>query len=252
MRFWIFFFAFFVLNCKTEFADPFDISAYGYDYYPLEVGKQWTYEVDSIQFDIGSNNLPISDTVQFYIREEIKEIIKDQLDHDLYRIERYRSFHPNGPWQSLDVVTASRTTNQGFRSENNLRFINLVFPIESQVKWDGLAYVDEEVIIYVKGENLELLKGWDFQILEIAESESIGPNEYQDVVTVQQADEDFLIELRYSIEKYARGVGVVYRERKILDSYCKYIGVTEPCRDKTWGEKAGRGYITKETLINYR
>jgi hypothetical protein len=241
-----------LLSCKSELLETVDPSIYGYEYYPLEVGKQWIYEVDSIQFDIGNNNLPVSDSVRFYIKEEIKELLKDQLGQDLYRIERYRSQNPDGPWANLDVVTASKSTNQAFRTENNLRIINLVFPLEDRIRWDGLAYVAEDVIIFVKGEKLELFKGWEFQVSDFAASENIGSVAYQDIVTVQQADEDSVIELRYSIEKYAKGIGLVYRERRILDSYCKYIGETTPCQDKTWREKAGRGYITKEILIDYR
>ena len=238
-----------LFSCKDELVPSIDQSIYGYEYYPLEVGKFRIYRVDSIQFDLGGNDLPIQDSATFYVRDDVVEVFKDQTDLDVYRIERYRSSDPAGPWTIQDVVTQSRTTNQAYYTENNLRLISLVFPVERGVRWDGNAFIKDDIIVFIRGESLEMFKGWDYEILSVDSSEVIGDISHDQVVTIQQANNDNVIELRYSQEKYAKGVGLVYRQREIMDSYCKYIGTNEPCIGLDWREKAGRGFIMRETLI---
>ncbi len=239
-----------IAGCKQEVEEPLDDSIYGYEYYPLETGLVRTYQVDSIQFDVNGGGLPVMDSVRFYLREEIVESFEDENGEVQFRIERYRSEHPDGPWLINDVTVESRSQNQGYRQEGNLRFINLVFPIKDGIEWDGNAFLEEGLELVVHGEVIEFFKDWDYRILSVDQSETVGDQAYEQVVTVQQADSDNVIERRYSVEKYAKGIGLIYREREILDSYCKYQGENEPCIDKTWREKAGRGLITRETLID--
>ncbi len=236
-------------GCKQEFAEPLDDAIYGYEYYPLQVGKFRVYMVDSIQFDVGAGDLPIQDSATFYVREEVVELFQDLNGLDVYRIERFRSSDPGGPWTIQDVVTQSRTTNQAYYSENNLRLINLVFPVERGVRWDGNAFIKDDIVVFIRGESIEMFKGWEYQIRSVDSTETIGDLTFDQVATIQQADNNNAIEYRFSLEKYAKGVGLVYRQREIMDSYCKYIGTNEPCFGLTWREKAGRGFIMRETLI---
>lgn len=240
-----------VVACSSELEDSIDQAIYGYDYFPLELGRYRVYEVDSLQYDLGASNLPVVDSSRFYIREEMVEVFTNQLGETIYRIERYRANTLGDPWQIVDVTTESRSVNQAYHGENNLRFINLVFPVETGLEWDGTAFIPEDLIIYVRGEAIEMFKSWSYKILSSGETETIGGFTYEEVATVQQADNDNAIEFRFGVEKYAKGIGLVYKERQIYDSYCKYIGQTEPCIGKAWHEIAGRGFLTRETLIDH-
>lgn len=241
----------FFAGCAAEVEDPIDLATYGYDYYPLEVGKYRIYQIDSIQFDLGAGNLPVLDSATFFMREEVVEKFADGEGIDVYRIERYRADKPDGPWQIFDVITQSRTVNQGYQTENNVRLINLVFPVKKGLRWDGTVFVKNGLIVFILGETLEMYKGWEFEILNTDTAEVVGNKEYAAVTTVQQSDSDNPIEKRFSIEKYAKGVGMVMRERQIVDSYCKYLGVLDQCIGKEWSEKAGRGFFTREVLIDH-
>jgi len=238
--------------CKNEFEPPLNESIYGHEYYPLEVGKFRIYRVDSIQFDLGANDLPIQDSSTYYVRDDYVETFKDQTGLDVFRIERYRSPDPGGPWAIQDVVTQSRTVNQAYYSENNLRLINLVFPVEKGIRWDGNAFIKDDIIVFIRGESLEMFKGWEYEVLSVDSSEVVGDITFDQVATIQQANNNNAIEFRYSMEKYAKGVGLIFRHREIMDSYCKYIGNNEPCIGKAWREKAGRGFIMRETLIAHK
>ncbi len=246
-----FFFSFFLFQCNSTVEDPIDESVYGYDYYPLEVGKYRTYKVDSIQFDVGARDLPVVDSSSFYLRVEIVEVYKDHEGIDIYRAERHRGTSVDGPWDIVDVLTYSRSVNQGFYTENNVRLINLVFPVEEGVIWDGNSYVKDDLIVFINGESIEMFKGWNFEITSEGVAEEIGGNNYPETATIVQADTDNIIEKRYSTEKYAKGVGLVFRERQIVDSYCKYIGVNDQCVNKEWIEKAGRGFFMREVLVEH-
>lgn len=238
-----------LIGCKDELLQPLDESIYGYEYYPLEVGKFRIYRVDSIQFDVGANDLPIQDSSTFYVRDDVVEIFQDATGADVYRIERYRSADPGGPWSIQDVVTQSRTTNQAYYTENNIRQINLVFPMRQGERWDGNAFIKDDINVFIRGEAIEMYKGWDYEVLSVDNSESLGDIAFENVATVQQADNDNEIEFRFSREKYAKNIGLIFRHREIMDSYCKYIGTNESCVGKAWREKAGRGFIMREILI---
>ena len=81
-------------------------------------------------------------------------------------------------------------------------------------------------------------------MLSYGKAEKIGTKDYADVLTIQaQSDPKILTEKRYSLEKYAKGVGLVYREIRILDTQ-KLDAST------AWEKKAQKGFITKMTRTN--
>ena len=247
----IFLFTFLLLSCSDKPAPIVDPTIYGHEYFPLEVGKYRIYEVDSLQFDLGQGDLPVVDSSHFFMRVETVDQFDDQTGETVFRIERYRAEALGDPWVIMDVVTESRTTNQAFHTENNLRFIPLVFPLRENLEWDGLAFIPNDIIIYIKGEALEIFDNWQYRVLSTKASEKIGTLDFEDVATIQQVADTNIVELRYGIEKYAANVGLVYRERQMFDSFCKYIGETQPCIQLSWREKAGRGYLIREFLIDY-
>jgi hypothetical protein len=65
-------------------------------------------------------------------------------------------------------------------------------------------------------------------------------------------DETNAIERRLSRVKYAKHIGVVYRELWILDSqYCNQIPAPADCLTKPWVEKAEKGYILRQVITGY-
>ncbi|MEL6865958.1 MAG: hypothetical protein AAFP19_16145, partial [Bacteroidota bacterium] len=66
---------------------------------------------------------------------------------------------------------------------------------------------------------------------------------FDSVATIYQADNENAIELRYSIEKYARNIGLVYREMRILD--------TQAIVDDPWEEKAQKGFIIRQQITRH-
>ena len=236
----------FYSSCKDESTfEDFQVD-FGYDYFPLEIGKYREYLVDSTTYDIGPNqNVEILHSSTF-VREEVMDTISDNLGRIGYKIERSERLNETDPWQVKDIWMMIRTAEQAESLEENLRFIKMVFPLKEGVVWDGNRFIDGTTTITVAGETLELFKSWEYEVDFVAEPIAVNNVFFDDAVEIKQADNENLIELRYSKEQYVRGIGLAYKEMKILDTQC----ISE-CIDQEWEEKAEKGFIMSQSLIRY-
>ncbi len=231
-----------VLSCDSE-PDNFSIEQ-GVEYYPLAVGKYWIYEVDSTIFDpTGDSMVIFSKTL---VKEEITDTLLDNEGNVSFRYERFERAADTLPWQIRKVFTATMDGNQAIRTEDNLRFIKMTFPLKENAHWNGNAHFDPSLIVTVAGESLEMFKSWDYQVEELGISDAIGTFSFEHVTVIQESDAENLIELRKSISKYAKDVGLVYRELWILDTQC-----IEACTGQSWEEKAEKGFILRQTILEY-
>ncbi len=219
---------------------------FGYDYFPIEIGKYRTYVVDSTLYDIGDNEIIIVSNSRTFVKHLVADTITDNLGRLAYKIERYERLSDTLDWEIKDIWIALRTDKGAEWIEENLRFLKMVFPLKQGVDWDGNRYIDITTIIPIAGESVEVFKSWAYEVLSVDESELIGDLAFENVATISQANSENLIELRYSLEKYAKDIGLVYREMKILDTQCII-----DCVDDTWEEKAEKGFILTEQIIDW-
>jgi hypothetical protein len=230
--------------CAKDEADSYQAAELQLDYFPLFIGKYAVYEVDSTIYDPNG-----SETV-YHTRTFFKEVVSDTLTglqgETIYRIERYERKADTLPWVITKVLSASLEDNRAVVTEDNLRFVSLVFPPRENTAWNGLAYIDPEQVVEVAGESLVMFKGWDYRIQEAGGPDSIGGLFFPEVLTVQEADDENLIELRRSFSHYARRTGLIYRERWILDTQC-----IAGCSGQSWEEKAEKGFIVKQRIIEH-
>lgn len=173
----------------------------GYTYFPLNVGHYVIYSVDSIYKDDFSG---IVTHGKYMIKEVIESEFIDNAGRTSYRIERYRKDSINYPdWTIYNVWTANRTPTIAERFENNVRYIKLVFPVVLGETWNGNSM------------NADVEQ--DYEYIGVNESLAVNNLNFDSVATVLQADElDNLAEPRYMEEKYATGVGLVYRKNYII------------------------------------
>lgn len=230
-------------SCKDEstFEDP--IVDETLEYFPVAIGKSVTYQVDSIIYD-PTESAVLVDTSRVYIREVMVDTFRDEIGVLNYRIERYQAYDSNFDWEIKDVWSTSLENNRAERFEENLKFVKMVFPVKDGDIWDGNLYIDETSIFFIAGESIEIFKSWFYEVLSTDEPEQIGGFSFENVTTISQADEENLIERRYSIEKYAKGVGLVYREMEIYDT--QEIDETIP-----WVDKADKGFKLVMVVLDY-
>ncbi len=231
----------FACKSKTVLED-FQLD-YGYDYFPLEIGKYWEYSVDSILFDTTGMGVVIEETSSF-LREEVVDTFRDNKNRLVYTIERFYRPDEMTVWTVQSVSYALLDGTQLEVVDNNLRYIRMVFPLEDGEIWDGNQFIDPTTMITIKGELLEIFKGWNYEIESLGEVDVIDNVTYDEVLSITQAASENVIELRESSEKYARGIGLIHREMRILDTQC-----ISGCEGLAWESKAQKGFTLVQSLI---
>ena len=216
-------------------------------HFPLETGKYKIYAVDSIVYNDFEERV---DTHSYFLKEEIGETEIDNLGKIYYRINRYMRFDSVGaPWV-FDAVWAEQVVDQfAYRIENNQRYISLVFPAKLDKGWDGLVYLRRDTTISIPGGSIDVYKDWDdFEIVGLDEQALIEGVNYDSVLTVLRVDKTNNIERRYSMEQYAKNIGLILRRDSILDTQCGG-NITVQCINSPWAEKAEKGFIVNQRLI---
>lgn len=216
----------------------------GKEYFPLEVGKFIEYEMDSTIYDPNGDSMVYS--TKTFVREEVIDTLHDNNDSVLYKIEHYERTSDTLPWTIKKVLSQSFDGNQAIRTEDNLRFIKMTFPLKKGTRWDGNSFFIEGLIVTVAGESLEMFKGWSYRVNGVNEPQTIGAFQFDETATVEEAENENLIELRRSKSVYAKSIGLVYRELWILDTQC-----IDDCAGKPWEEKAEKGFILRQTILNH-
>lgn len=181
-------------SCKKDAA----VDSYiGYNYFPLNIGHEIVYDVDSI---VKSGfNLGQTDTFRFQIKEVVESYFTDNEGRETARLERYKRNDSSQPWVIHKVWTANLTLNSAEKKEDNITYIKLIFPPKKNRKWNGNA----------RNENDEQ----EYKITDIHRAETINNLPFDSVITVLQADEDNIVYKKFEIEKYAVNAGLVYKEQ---------------------------------------
>ena len=218
------------------------------DYFPLQIGKTLIYDIDTVIYDPQPGNTVQIDTFRWQIKEVFTDTFKDitgLLTYKIERSERRRGSTAN--FEVKKIFTAALSDNEALRTEDNLKFIKFQRFFGERTTWDGNVYCDQSLIIEVAGERMGLFsKKWNYEILSLGKAEKIGTKDFTDVLTVRaQSDTRILTEKRYNLEKYAKGVGLVYKEQHILDTQKLDASIA-------WEKKAERGYIVKQTILSFQ
>ncbi len=216
-------------------------------WFPLEIGQFAEFMVDSMVFDFGQR-----DSSRTFVREVVTDTFRDNTGRLVFKIERFERENPAAAWQIRHVWSASRMASEAIRTEGNLRFRPIVFPLDARSGWDGHVFLDKNLEIEVAGERLRPFGGWFFEVDSLDVPGEVGDFAFDSLLLVTEVDADNLFERRFSRAKYARNVGLVWREQWILDSqYCNQIPPPADCETKSWVEKAEKGFIVRQTIIDY-
>lgn len=187
-------------SCKKESINPPSPS---FNYFPTTAGKWIEYDVDSVYHAENDNNN--DDSVyayHFQVREEIDTTFSDGQGRPTQVILRYKRMMDGEDWMLTAVWTQTLSLSSAYRTEDNVPYHKLAFPINGSTTWNGNdANTEEE----------EMYEYEDFHI-----SGTVGGFGFDSTLTVLQRDEDNYVEKIYGKEKYAAGVGMVYKVRDDL------------------------------------
>lgn len=188
-----------ISSCKK---DPITIVADdSAKFFPLWVGHYIIYNVDSIHFNEVTMT---SDTTHFQIKEEIASSFADSAGGTTYIIKRYRRMSDTLIFSETEEWNATLTANRAEKTENNLRFVKLVFPMKEGTTWDGNMYIDTS-------NGLQQYEGWEYTYSDLNTGKIYNGINLDSTVTVTEQDEENLIEKDFEQEVYAKNFGLVYR-----------------------------------------
>jgi hypothetical protein len=205
----------------------------GLEYYPAEQGRYVEYEVDSTVYsDLSQSSV----TYKYRIKEKFNGTFTDNEGRTTWRLERYiKMFNPNKPYDSIPYTIKEvwKTNPDKFKvevTEKNVPYIKLIFPVEKGASWNGNSKntLGEQIYFYAYIDN----------------SEKVGNVSLNNVLMVEQKNRETLLSKDYFIEKYAKGVGLVYRE--MISVYSNTLNPSIPLMNRISG-----GYIYKQTIIKY-
>jgi hypothetical protein len=203
----------FFISCKKEKINYSTESVN--DYFPMQVGKYITYDLDSTIFlPFGSRDTIIS----YQVQDRVDGQITDNLGRAGYRIIRYIRQDTSQEWAPNNTFMVVPTNNSIEYVENNLRFLKLEAPIRQDFSWKGNSYIDT----YSINSDLKYLDDWDYIYDSIDVPLTINNLVIDSTIKVSERDE-FLgddpanpatvyAEKTFSEEKYGKGIGMIYRE----------------------------------------
>ncbi len=212
---------------------PADVSVLGLDYYPTTSGKYVVYDVDSIVY----TDLPKDTLVYKYrIKEKLTDSFTDNQGKPAIRLERYlKMFNPaksydSIPWTIKEVWMVNTDQKSVQVVESNTRFTKLIFPVQQNALWNGNAG--------------NTLGEWSYSYDYIDKTETINSNTLNNVLQVIQKNDRTAISYKHYVEKYAKNIGLVYRE--IRDLISNKTITSAPVEDRI-----ETGIIYKQTLVTY-
>jgi hypothetical protein len=204
-----------LMACKrTDTATPFLTAS---DFYPLRVGKSWTYRMDSTgPFNFGSQLVTTAYLVKDTITADTFRDNSNRLSYTVIRLLNDSNGTQN--WNYLLTYFATPTaTGMELVDDRNLRFIKLTTPVSSGRNWLGNSYIDTKSA----GSPWQYMDNWNYQYINVGRPDTIGNITYPQTVTILQRDETspdlpfdpaFYQQRNLSKEIYAEGVGLVYQE----------------------------------------
>ncbi len=220
----------FIFSCneKEEF-----ISDAITDYMPQAAGKYITYRLDSLVFTNFGRNIEIH---KYQVKHQVDMKITDNLGRPAYRVYRFiRDSAGTQAWQPNGTYYITLLEDQAEVSDDNLRVIKMHLPLKAGFSWKGNRYLPFDTIPGSPGgpydplydfDNDDEMADWDFYYDGGPASFTYKGINYTNVFSVEQVDEAFNVPVTNpafygsksrSVEKYAKGIGLVYKELELWE-----------------------------------
>lgn len=194
------------------------------DYYPLTIGSYNIYALDSTVFVKAGRQMEVH---HYQEKQLVGGQVTDNLNRPTYRIDRFLSDSAGTTgWRSMGSFYVTPTSNSIEKIENGLRTVRLMLPIQAGATWRGNNYLPDDAYEPVYDfSNDNYLTLWEYTYGDKT-SETYNGVSLTDVMPVYQMDENVNASLDnfkadvdtatatrdYAIDKYAKGVGLVYQE----------------------------------------
>lgn len=197
----------FLYSCKKDVTTVVDI---GKNYFPLKAGSYIVYNADSTFYDDFYVPTKVTNT-KFRLKEKIQSFYYDDQNRLTARLERYVKYYDSTvsydsmQWTLKNIWVENVTSTTAEIVQENVRFVRLVFPVKVNKSWN------------VNSQNF--LSELDFTYTSIDVKANIGGIVFDSVLqTVYDDGGGILTTRNYATEKYARRVGLIYKQEINVES----------------------------------
>ncbi|MEY3342471.1 MAG: hypothetical protein RL090_155 [Bacteroidota bacterium] len=188
-------------SCKEEEPQPpVTQQGFHYQYVPTNVGHEVVYDVQLIVKDEFTG---IQDTTSYQLKELIESTFTDIAGRPTQRLERYVRSDSSAAWVINDVWTSNLMKDRFENNEENNTYVKLRFPITLGLEWNGNLFNGQQEKTYT--------------YTAIHQPYTINSFSLDSTITVLQDDYEDLLEKRFELERYATGIGMVYKEATYIE-----------------------------------
>ncbi len=194
-------------NCRKDELETVNLNR-GHDYFPIEIGFSWTYQVDSIVFNKFNERI---DTLHYNVKFVAEDSIQDSIGSAI-KMVKYIQQDTSFPWSFDSELVIQRDDNVLRVKQNNETITKLIFPLDLYKYWDGniLNSGEEEL----------------FEVVTLHEP-FVGLNIQTDSsLRVIHRDRINALERFYGEEVYANKLGLIYKRE--IDKRSTSIGQQIP------------------------
>ncbi len=230
------------------------------EFVPLKAGKYITYRLDSLVFvNVGKT----AEIHKYQMKHVVEVQTTDNLGRTAWRVRTYiNDSLASGPWVASGVYIVTPLDKRVEVNENNLRIIKIQLPAKEGFSWKGNTYLpnkpyNPDYPISIDG-NMSL---WDFTYETIDAKERIGTVNVDSVTTITHIDESenypiikdtSFASRELSLEKYAKNLGLVYREFELWENQPrpKTVKTGFPPRDTIVYDPVRIGFGVKMWMVD--
>lgn len=135
--------------CQQPEEDMEALEDFGYDYFPLQVGSERIYFVDSIVYDDNGPTQAI-DTFNYLYKEVVSDTFTDAAGLPAYTISTYYKPLPDSitQWHFANNAVGLISQLSAQKVTNNVREVKLVFPLRELNSWNGNLYNGLDPLLY--------------------------------------------------------------------------------------------------------
>ncbi len=182
-------------SCRKNELDP-EPTQLGYSYFPTDSGTTWIYKVDSIVYKSFTTKGTI-DTVVYWVKHVIDGSFVDGVGHVNQKVTRYLSSDSGANFVFNNNFSMKVADFRAQVSDSAGTFVKIVFPPSLYQYWDGNSF---------NAKSTE-----EYQIIAKSTKDFVQGIQYDSTIDVLHRDEEYFIQKRYGLEKYANHFGLIHK-----------------------------------------
>jgi hypothetical protein len=179
----------FICSCDNRNAEPVYT---GLDYFPVEQGNWIIYDVDSTVYD---DFLGEVFNFKYQVKEVQELIFTGDSGEETMRLERFWRRNDDDNWGIKNVWTARIHDQRALKTEENITYVKLSFPVKNNKSWDGNAFNSRS--------------SQPYRITDIHQQRQYGELLFDSTLRVLQKEFITLIGEEFQYEVYGHGIGLI-------------------------------------------